>query len=113
MVAYYNQTQLLPYARLVEIFCDIHSLPLSEGTLYNANNACYENLSGFEEAIKTQIKASALSHFDESGMRVERKLHWVHVASTDKLTHYDIHQKRGSEATEAIGILPKFQGRAI
>ena len=38
---------------------------------------------------------------------------WVHVASTKSLTHYAVHQKRGSEATEEIGILPSFEGIAV
>ena len=37
-------------------------------------------------------------------------LNWLHVARTNKLTHYAIHRKRGKVATDAIGILPDFHG---
>lgn len=110
---YYGQNQLLPYDRLQEIFRDIHGLPLSEGTLYNTYRAGYEKLESFDEEVKGQIRHSALANFDESGMRVNKKLNWLHVASTKKLTHYDIHEKRGSGAMDEIDILPKFVGRAI
>jgi transposase len=38
---------------------------------------------------------------------------WVHVASTEELTHYAVHEKRGVEATKEIGILPFFKGVAM
>jgi transposase len=113
LVVYYSQQQLLPYQRLQDIFRDVHSLPLSEGTLVNTNIACYEKLAAFDATVKLRLIASKQVHFDESGMRVNKKLHWLHVASTEKLTHYEIHTKRGVEAIDAIGILPNLQGRAM
>jgi transposase len=40
-------------------------------------------------------------------------LAWAHVASTAQFTHYAIHGKRGSEATSAIGILPRYTGVSV
>lgn len=40
-------------------------------------------------------------------------LAWAHVASTNRLTHYAVHPKRGAEATEAIGILPAYTGVSL
>ncbi len=41
------------------------------------------------------------------------RLAWAHVASTSRLTHYAVHAKRGTEATDAIGILPDFSGVSV
>ena len=35
------------------------------------------------------------------------------MSSTQTLTHYGSHAKRGKEATESIGILPEFDGTAV
>lgn len=113
MITYYTQTHLLPFARTQEILRDIHGLPLSQGTIYNTNYRCYVELAPFDAEVKKHIEVSSLAHFDETGMRSEKQLYWLHVASTPKLTYYALHKKRGQEAMEDIGILPTFKGRAI
>jgi len=52
-------------------------------------------------------------HNDETGVRVAGRLQWVHVSSTPTLTRYVVHPKRRREATEAIGILPRFGGVSV
>src|SRR5947209_5255422 len=45
--------------------------------------------------------------------RVAGTLHWLHVASTPQLTHDAVQGKRGSGATAASGILPRFGGSSV
>jgi len=52
-------------------------------------------------------------HVDESGLRVTGQWHWLHVASTDRLTSYEVHAKRGHEAMEDAGILGECTGTAV
>jgi transposase len=52
-------------------------------------------------------------HFDETGLYTEKKRWWLHVASTEDLTYYECHPKRGKAATDDIDILPGFNGIAI
>jgi len=49
-------------------------------------------------------------HADETGRRVNGNLYWLHVLSTDRLTVYFPHPKRGAEALDAFGLLAPFAG---
>ena len=49
-------------------------------------------------------------HADETGIRVAKKLHWLHVLASDTLTWMGCHPKRGTEAFEALALLKQFQG---
>lgn len=110
---YLSQYQLLPFKRLQELFDDVFGIHLSQGTLNNILARGYDTLNEFESVIKDQIATESVAHFDETGIRVKSKLHWLHVASTKQLTYYQMHPKRGQEAMDAIGILKQFHGRAI
>ena len=110
---YLNQYQLLPYERIRELFLDLFGTGLSAGTIVNANRTCYGALKPVEEMIKDKITASGVVHFDETGLYTEQKRWWLHVASTDALTYYECHPKRGKAATDDIDILPNFNGVAI
>lgn len=112
LVVYLNQQHFIPSRRSCEIVEDLFGQPLSEGTLQSAIEAGAEALAQMEQVIKKAIVEASVGHFDETGMSVEGKRGWLHVASTQAWTHYGYHQKRGSEAMHAIGILPQFTGRA-
>jgi transposase len=72
-----------------------------------------ERLAPTVAQIAELVAASPVQHADETGVRVEGKLHWLHVNSTRWLTHLVWHRKRGKPALEAIGIWPRFRGWAI
>jgi transposase len=112
LAVYLNQYQFIPYDRVEELFKDLFGQPFSEGSLFTANQICYEALEGTEQEIRQQILNEPVVNYDETGARVEGKLHWLHVAGTSRLTSYSIHQKRGSEAMDAMGILPYYTGVA-
>ena len=104
---------LLPYRRTAELFADLFGLPISEGTLANINAACGQRVAGTVERIRQAITGQPVACFDETGTSIGGTLYWVHVASTELLTHYEVHAKRGKEAFGDIGILAKFAGVAV
>ena len=112
-VAYLNNYQLIPLARICELVGDFYNHRPTEAFVLDANAAVVEKIAPSLETIKQQLMASDVVHFDESGLRVEAKLKWLHVASTDLLTYYGVQPKRGQVGMQAIGILPQFEGRAV
>src|SRR6266849_858419 len=102
--------QLLPYARTAELLSDVCGCHLSPGTLEAFVAEGADRLVETEELIKQALRAAEVLGTDETGVRVQGVLHWLHVARTDTLTHYAVHRKRGKAAADAIGILPQFQG---
>ena len=113
VASYLSQYQMVPFKRLQELFNDLYQIPLSQGTLDSILDRGHAHLLEFEQQAKQVVISSELAHFDESGMRVDKQLHWLHVASTDQVTCYEIHPQRGAPAMEAMGILTEFEGYAV
>jgi transposase len=111
--SYLNSYQLIPLARTCELLEDFYGHRPSEAFVLAANSTVVHQIEPSLAVIKQQLINSDVVHFDESGLRVEGKLHWLHVASTKALTYYGVHRKRGQVGMQAIGILPLFEGRAV
>lgn len=110
---YLNNYQLLPVARIIELFRDFYGHSPSEAFIFSANASMVEAISPSLEAIKAALIKEYLIQFDESGLRVEGKLNWLHSAGTTRLTYYGVQPKRGKEGMHEIGILPEFKGLAV
>ena len=110
---YCKNYQFIPYERISEFFDDIIGIKICPATIIRAERECFRNLERFESLIREKLRASPVIHCDETGMKIKKEGYWLHVVSNDKYTCYLAHPKRGSEAMDAIGILPKFQGIAV
>jgi len=103
----------IPYERLSKISKDILGIAVSSGTLVSIVHKCGKSLNDSMEYIKDQLKQAVVVHFDETGNRVMGENEWLHSAGNEKYTYIKTHAKRGSAATDDIGILPEFKGTAI
>lgn len=110
---YLSQQQLLPFARVCEVMQDLLGVALSEGSLQEVIVRCQQNLGEVEQHIKQALRQAELLHQDETGLYVCGRRYWMHVTSTGRLTHYQVHASRGHEALEAIGIVPGFSGISV
>ncbi len=114
VAVYLKDYQRLPFERLAEIMRDLFVCEtFSEGTLANLGAACSRRLEPLDAIIRAQAVAVDVAGFDETGVRATGSLHWLHTVSTRWLTWYFAHTRRGREAMDAAGILPRFRGRAV
>ena len=93
-------------AALAELF----ATPVSEGTV--ATRAA-NGLAEFLTQVGDRIAACEVAGFDETGLRVAGRLHWVHCARTGKYTLITCHPKRGREGLDAAGVLDRLRGVAV
>ena len=111
--SYLNVYHFIPLARTEELLTDFYGQSASEAVVIQANDRLAENIKPSLVNVKQQLINAPVVHFDESGLRVENKLQWLHVASTAELTHYHVHPKRWQEGMAAGSILPEFCGKAV
>jgi len=111
--AYFSNQHHLPVERTAQIFDDLVHQPMCDATVLKASEDLCEYIAPSSEAVQEMLRDAEVVHFDESGLRVQGKLHWLHVASTERLTSYEVHAKRGHEAMDEAGILDAFTGIAV
>ena len=110
---YFHVFQHLPYDRACQALRDLAGAEVSTGTLTGWVQAAAAGLCDFDERLRGLLAQAPVCHFDETGARIAGRLGWVHSASTGTLTRYTTHQRRGSEAIDAAGVLPDFAGVAV
>lgn len=113
LCVYLQHYHLLPYERLSEMLKDLFGAALCEGTLWNLTRRLKGALAPVQEAIRSARVQGVLLHSDETGMRIGKRLSWLHVYSTNRLTLYAWHKRRGKAAMQEIGVLPAFSGTAV
>jgi len=110
---YLKNYGFLSYQRTAEALSDLFAVPVSAATLASTDRRCARRLEGVVEQIREKLVHAPVVHFDETGLSINGKLHWLHGASSRAFTYYFAHERRGQVATDAIGILPRLKGNAV
>jgi transposase len=113
LIVYLYMGQFLSKTRTAQALSELFDIPLSEGTVAAITRRAGTDLAGFLTATRTHLLKSPVVHFDETGLRVEGRLHWLHSASTPRFSLFHVHRRRGREAMTDGGILPTFTGTAV
>jgi len=113
IIIYLYIGQFLSEKRTAQALAELFGVPVSSGTVAGITARAAARLGGFLERAREEIADSAVAGFDETGFRVQGRLHWVHCARTGKYTLLTVHPRRGTKAMEAMGVLPSFAGIAV
>jgi len=96
-----NVDYRIPFKKIQTLFDDLFGYAINESTVYSASQQCHKRLEETIEIIKLKIIEAITAHADETGMRVEERLRWLHVATTELYTYLFVHEKRGKLALES------------
>ena len=107
---YMSQYQLIPYGRVAEYFKNQMGMALSKGSVFNWNETAYDLLQPFSEWAFHELVHSRCNSVDETGINFNGKNIWLHSVSNENAVLFHADEKRGKDAMDRMGILPKFHG---
>jgi transposase len=109
MAVLLNVAYRLPIKRVKQLFGDLFNQPLNESTILRMLKGTNEHLEDVEQQIAHHLLQSPVVHVDESGIRCQKKNHWLHVFSTSLFTYLFVHAKRGKKAMKSeSSLLQRF-----
>ena len=105
--------QMVALRRVQKLVNSMMGIVISEASLLKFVWRLYQALESWELQAKEALLKTPSINVDETSFRVDRKNHWIHVYSSGELTLKFLHRKRGTEAIEAINIIPRYGGAII
>ncbi len=105
--------QMLSLKRIQHSIMTLIGQAISEATILRYVMQLHHALADWENSAIDQLLAMPAMHVDETSLRVDKKNHWLHVCSSGDITCKFLHPKRGLEAIEAIGIIPRYGGVVV
>lgn len=109
-VCYLVTRQHIPVARVAELLRDTYGAPISTATILAMVKEGAAMLEEFLAQVRDLLRDADVVHADETGLRVEAALAWVHAVSTGDLTLYHLDEKRGTDAMDAMGVIEHLHG---
>ena len=106
-------TQMVSLNRAVGLLQAMSGIKLSEATCLNYIQRLHDELEPWEADTKEHLLTRPALHADETGLKVNKKNHWMHVLTNGLVTLKYLHRKRGKEAIDFFGIIPFYIGTLI
>ena len=105
--------QMVSLNRIQKLVKALIGVMISEATILKYVIQLNLALERWEQTAVKQLLTMPSLHADETSLRVNKKNHWIHVYSSGDITVKMLHLKRGREAIEDFGIIPRYGGVVI
>jgi transposase len=80
---------------VAELLNDTYDASVATGTINAVVHEGAAMLDGFLSHVRAQLRTSSIVHADETGLRVNARLAWVHAVPTKALTLDHLDERRG------------------
>ena len=105
--------QMISLERVQEHFRGLIGRFISQAVMLKYLSQFSESLQEWELQQIVKLLQASVIYCDETSLRVNKKNYWIHSYSSGDVTLKFLHEKRGTEAMEDIGILPKYGGTIV
>lgn len=106
--------QFLSIGRTADAIRDLFGLPVAAATVTAwVTRTALGMIDKVLSVIRDRVRHAPVAHFDETGMRVDGRLAWLHSASTPTDVLLTVHRRRGTAGMDDAGVLPAFTGTAV
>lgn len=99
--------------RIHTIISSLFGINLSTGVIPTMVSRCAAKVGPTMEKIRGILARGEHGNFDETGVRVNGRLKWVHNSSNKDYTYQTVSDKRGKQGMDENGVLPMFGGVAM
>jgi transposase len=104
-----TQVQFVPLKRVSDFFANKLRLSVSQRSIENINQECFDALEQWELEAKKDLINSEVLNGDETGININKENGWIHSLSNERTVLMMPHMKRGTEAMDSMGVLPYYK----
>ena len=99
--------------RIHELLTGVFDISVSTGSIQNWIKQLSSATKEATTKIRERISRLRVLNCDETGLRVNGSLHWLHCLCNENWSYLALHKKRGSKAMDEMDILPGFRNTMV
>lgn len=99
--------------RIHQLLSSVFQVSVSTGAIQNWIKQLSDSTKDAVEKIREYVSKLKVINCDETGLRVQSSLKWMHCICNEKLSYFGLHDKRGHTAMMELGILPEYHNIMI